>query len=276
MSFRFLIPLTLPLALLAQDRPARPIGGGVNFYSLDREIALGAQLAEQVRRESKALDSDLARDYVARLGRQLAPQAGGPGFTYTFTVVADLPGGIGDNLTHEPMALPGGPIFIPANLILEAQNTAEFSGMLAHAIAHVADRDCTRMKTRAELMQTGAVAPSRSIGCWLEEASVPAIPLGYLAFQRAFESRADYLAIQTMSKAGYDPAALAAYIRRVQQTPRLRQAGSVSRVFSPWPTAEERVKRIDEEIRKLPADRRYPAGEDIEPVQLEVRNLLGR
>ncbi len=264
MRFRFLIPPALALASLAQDKPAHTPGAGINFYSLDREIALGAGLAEDVRRESKVIESDLVQDYVARLGRQLTQQTAGPKFLYAFTVVADLPGS-GYTLTHEPMALPGGPIFIPAGLILEAQNTAELAAMMAHAIAHVADRDCTRSKTRADLMQIDATAASQS-GCWAGQAQT--VPLEYLAFQRAFESQADYLAAQTMAKAGYDPAALAAYIRRVQQASKQR-----SQAFSPWPTVEERVKHIEKEIGKMPPDQRYLAGEDIEPIQLAIRNL---
>ena len=266
MRFPILIPLSLALAVCAQAQPEHTPGAGINFYKLDREIALGAALAEDVRRESQVLDSDLVQDYVARLGRQLALQTPGHNFPYAFTAVADLPAGImTNNPAHEPMAVPGGPIFIPARLILEAQSTAELAGMLAHAIAHVADRDCTRSETRADLMQISDTAAARFRGCWNGEA----VPLGSIQFQQAFERQADYLAVQTMAKAGYDPAALAAYIRRVQPD---SKRGS-PRVFSPWPTAGERVKQIEQEIRKLPPDRRYPAGEDIAPIQLAVRNL---
>ncbi|MGA3237562.1 MAG: M48 family metalloprotease [Bryobacteraceae bacterium] len=271
MRFQLFIPLTLALAVFAQDQPAHTPGAGINFYSLDREIALGADVAEAVRRETKALDSDLARDYVARLGRQLALETPGPKFPYTFTVLANLPASMSDNPTHEPMALPGGPIFIPASLILEAQDTSELAGMLAHAIAHVADRDCTRSKTRADLMQLGAVADVQSPGCWVGQG---AVPLGYLSFQQAFERQADYLAVQIMAKAGYDPLAMAAYIRRAQQAPGRQTA--ISRGFSPWPAAEERIQQIDKEIRKLSPDRRYSVGEDIQPIQLEVRNLAAK
>jgi beta-barrel assembly-enhancing protease len=271
MRFRLLIPLTLALAVCAQDQPAHTPGAGINFYSLDREIAMGAQLAEAVRRESKVLDSDLARDYVARLGRQLALETPGPKFPYTFTVLAYLPASMMEDPTHEPMALPGGPIFIPASLILEAQDTAELAGMIAHAIAHVADRDCTRSKTRADLMQLGAIAGSQSPGCWVGQGD---LPLGYLSFQRACERQADYFAIQIMAKAGYDPVAMAAYIRRSKQEPG-RQA-AIPGGFSQWPTADERIKQIEKEIRKMSPDRRYPVGENIEPIQLDVRNLLAK
>jgi predicted Zn-dependent protease len=266
--FLLLIPLALALAGFAQDQPVRIPGAGINSYSLDKEIALGAQLAEDVRRESKALDSDLVQDYAAHLGSQLALGVAGPNFTYAFTVMADLPAGIVDGPTHEPMALPGGPIFVPSSLILEAQNTAELAGMLAHAIAHVAARQCTRSKTRADLMQIVAMGPSQSYGCWAGQAT--AVPLEYLAFQRAFERQDDYYAVQIMAKAGYDPAALAAYIRRVRPAP--GRQGPISGAFSPWPAAEERVKQIGKEIGKLPPGRTYSAGEDIKPIQLALRS----
>jgi predicted Zn-dependent protease len=271
MPFRLLIPVTLALAVAAQSQPAHTPGAGINFYSLDKEIALGARLAEYVRAESKVLDSDLAQGYVARLGRQLALQVGGPNFPYAFTVVAELPGGMTGDPTHEPMALPGGPIFVPAGLILEAKSTAELAGMLAHAIAHVADRDCTRSATRADLTQIGDAAALQPQGCRIGGAWSGQAVLGYITFQRAFERNADYLAVETMAKAGYDPAALATYIRRVQQAP--KQKAAVSQVFSPWPTADERVKQIEKEIRNLPPDQRYAAPDDIAPIQLAVRNL---
>jgi predicted Zn-dependent protease len=282
MRFRLLIPPALALGVFAQDQSARTPGAGINFYSLDKEIALGAQLAEPVRAESMVLDSDLVQDYVARLGAQLALQAAGPKFTYTFSVIADLPGGIRQDPTHEPLALPGGPIFIPGSLILAAESTAELAGMMAHAIAHVADRDCTRSATRLDLIQVdltqvnlrqiGGAAALPLQGCWAGGANGQAIPLGYIQFQRAFERQADYFAVQIMAKAGYDPAALAAYIHRVH--PSTKQ--SVSSAFSLWPTADERVKQIEKEIGKLPPDRRYPAGEDIQPIQLKVRNLRAK
>jgi len=271
MRFRFLIPLTLALALCAQGQPPHTPGAGINFYKLDREIALGAALAEDVRRESQVLDSELVQAYVARLGRQLALQTAGPNFPYAFTAVADLPPGVmTNNPTHEPMAVPGGPIFIPAGLILEAQSTAELAGMLAHAIAHVADRDCTRSETRADLMQVSASTAPQFRGCWSGEPVAP----GSIQFQHAFERQADYLAVQTMSKAGYDPAALAAYIRRVKPDP--KRASSPPRAFSPWPTAEERLKQIEHEIGTLPPDRPYSAGEDIAPIQLALRSLAAK
>jgi predicted Zn-dependent protease len=269
MYFRLLVPLMLALAIFGQAQTQPKPGSGINFCSLDREIAMGAQLADAVRRDNKVLDSNLVQDYVACLGRQLALQVPGPNFPYTFTVVAVVPGNFWGNPTHEPLALPGGPIFIPASLILEAQDTAELAGMLAHAIAHVANRDCTRRKTRGDLMQMSAIDASLSGGCWV--GLVPAVPLGYLKFQQAFESQADYLAVQTMAKAGFDPAAFVAYIQRAQQ---IAKPGAASQMFSPWPRVKERVEAMEKEIRTLTPGRSYSAGEDLQPIQDIVRKLM--
>ena len=109
-------------------------------------------------------------------------------------------------------------------------------------------------------MQLASTAASAE-GCWVGGP----VPLGYLAFQKAFERQADYYAVQVMAQAGYDPVALAAYIRRVQGP------APMARVFSAWPAPEERVKEMQKEIEKLPPGRIYAAGEDIAPVQLALR-----
>jgi predicted Zn-dependent protease len=251
MSFRFLIPLALALALSAQDQPARPTGTGINFFNPDTEIAMGAQLAKAVLRDTNAFDSAPVQRYAARLGGQLAAQAGGPNFPYSFTVVASKMGGP----THEPIALPGGPIFISADLILAAQNEAEFAGMLAHAVAHVAGRHYARQMTRENLMQIGAIAASMSTNG----------PAGMA------ESQADSLAVRTMSKAGYDPAALAAYIRRLQPA----HATGTPKIFSPIPAVEERVQAIEKAIANLPAQT-YTSGGDFQAIQDTVRSLTAK
>jgi predicted Zn-dependent protease len=258
--FRFIVPLTLALALSAQDQPPRATGAGINFFNLDREIALGAQLAEATRRNTKALDNAAVQQYAARLGGRLSSQAGGPNFTYTFTVVADRVGG----RTHEPLALPGGPIFIPADLIVEARSEAELAGMLAHAIGHVADRHYTRRMTREDLMQIGAVAAAKANPQPNVTRQVSAInSQADTQLRRTFELQADRLAVQAMAKAGYDPAALIGYIRRTQPV-------NDDVASSPMPPVELRLSAIEAVIATLPA-RAYTSSGEFEAIQREVR-----
>ena len=110
-----------------------------NFYSIEKEKALGAQLAAEYRRQARVIDAPSVNAYLNELGQRLAAQAPATGFTYTFELVDD-----DQTWIHEAAAFPGGPVFVPASLILAAANEDELAAMLAHAIAHIATRQETR------------------------------------------------------------------------------------------------------------------------------------
>ncbi|HYK62969.1 MAG TPA: M48 family metalloprotease, partial [Bryobacteraceae bacterium] len=138
------------LALNAQDRP---VGRGVNFYSTEQEVALGAQLAADFRRVHSQLDNAAAREYIEQMGARLVQALPQPSpFMYHFELTADSSGTF-----LEPAALPGGYGFVPAGLILAAKDEAELAGTLAHAIAHVAARHGTRQATKAQIAQLGTI-----------------------------------------------------------------------------------------------------------------------
>jgi predicted Zn-dependent protease len=248
---------------VAQGQERQP-GQGVNFYSKDKEIALGQQLALEFRQKTTPLNNAAASDYVKRVGADLAAQFPG-GWTYQIETIREDLGGA----THEPAAFPGGFIFVSADLIATAQNEAEFAGMLAHAMAHVVARHGTRQATRSELTQiaslpAGATMPDRSAGL--------AVPMAMLTFQRANEREADSLAVKAMVAAGYDPAGLASYVERVQPAP---GEGSVSAAFATLPPRDQRVAAIQAEIRALPAGA-YKASDEFARVQAEVKASVAR
>ena len=140
------------LALIAQERQ---LGQGVNFCSKEKEAALGAAMAQDVRRSTMMIENATVQDYVKRLGRQLTTQLPDTGLAFTFSLVVDDLSGP----THQPLALPGGYIFVPATLILAVQNEPEFAGTLAHAMAHVAARHDTRQATRATITGMADIPP---------------------------------------------------------------------------------------------------------------------
>lgn len=250
-------PSALLLACLVLSAQQQPLGQGVNFYSYEKEAALGATLTQETRQRTIPLDSSTVHDYVDRLGRQLATQLPDTHFTYTFAVITDAVGG----RTHEPISLPGGYIFVPTNLILAAQNEAEFAGMLAHAIVHVAARHGTRTATRGQL------ANQASIPLIFMGGSDSSIPIGFLSFQRANELEADRRAVGMLAGAGYDPNALIRYITRVQppNTP-------AQELHSALPAVDKRLAAMEEAIQKLAA-RSYASHEEFQTIQEEVRRL---
>jgi predicted Zn-dependent protease len=255
------------LALCAGHAQERQPGQGVNFYSKDKEIALGQKLAAEYRQKTTPLDDAAARDYVKRVGANLAAQF--PGWTYQLELIREDQGGA----THEPVAFPGGFIFVSADLIAAARNEAEFAGMLAHAMAHVAARHGTRMATRNDLASmasmTLSMPPPPGANGALPGPAPMTVPMGILAEQRAMESEADYLAVKAMAAAGYDPAGLASYVGRVQPPP---GKGNPA-VFATLPPRDQRVTGIEAEIRKLPAGA-YAESDEFARVQAAVKALM--
>ena len=75
----FLAVLTLlPNRSFAEDKKNDPdeignrdVGKGVNFWSLEKEIALGKQLAQEVERQAKIVDDPIIAEYVNRVGQNL-------------------------------------------------------------------------------------------------------------------------------------------------------------------------------------------------------------
>ncbi len=195
------------LTVVAQDQQ---VGQGPNSYSRAREAALGASLAQRVQRTATPLNSPAALEYVQRLGAKLAAQLPEARFSYTFAVTASDQ----SNVLHEPLSLVGGYIFVPANLLLAAQDEAEFAGMLAHAMAHVASWHGTRSASRGEISQMSAI-PLIFYGGWTGFGARQATPASFLQFERQYEQEADTIAIKTMSTAGYAPLALVRYFGRV-------------------------------------------------------------
>jgi predicted Zn-dependent protease len=84
-----------------------------------------------------------------------------------------------------------------------------------------------------------------------------AIPLTFLKFSRDEEREADYLGIQYMYKAGYDPNSLVSFFEKVE-TDEKKEPGTIPKVFSTHPPTPDRIEAIQKEIATiLPARDQY-------------------
>lgn len=224
----------------------RDVGKGVNFYSLEKEIALGKQLAQEVERQAKIIDDPVIAEYVNRVGQNLVRNSDAK-VPFTIKVL--------DTEEVNAFALPGGFFFVNSGLILKADSEAELAGVMAHEIAHVAARHGTRQATRGEIAQIGMIAASIVVPYgWtgyaaLQGASM-AIPLGFLQFSRGMEREADYLGLQYLYKTGYDPTAFVDFFEKVQSMEK-KKPGTVSKVFSTHPMTDDRIKASQEEIQNI-------------------------
>jgi predicted Zn-dependent protease len=136
----------LSLAAHGPDAPAN----GINSYSLEKEAALGRQLASEVERQTTAIHNSTIDDYLKRLGERIAAQMPDAKFPFTSKVITDDP----CRRVHEPVALPGGHLFVPSALFVAADDEAEFAGMLAHSMEHIAARHGCEPSLRAESQTT--------------------------------------------------------------------------------------------------------------------------
>ena len=231
--------------------------------SSQKEAALGATLAVQVRRQTTPLGVASVNRYVENLGRQLAAQMPNAPEDWKFSVIRDHEGGS----TYEPLSLPGGWVFIPAQLILTVEREAEFAGMLAHAMAHVAERQAIR-QTPGDVTYLAAI-PLVSIGGpagFGGDNENRLAPVGYLTRQRQCELEADQVAVRAMVAAGFDPNALLNYLARVQP-----EHAKGSRELSPLPSRSVRISNLKQVIQSLSADGSGASTERFTAVQQKVR-----
>ncbi len=263
-SVKELLALTLalvlvaPPAILGKDKKKDPdeignrdVGKGVNLYSLEKEIALGKQLAQEVEQQAKVVDDPIIAEYVNRVGQNLVRNSDAK-VPFTIKVL--------DAEEINAFALPGGFFFINSGLILKAETEAEMAGVMAHEIAHVAARHGTRQASRGTIMNYLSL-PLIFMGGWtgyaIRQGAGLAIPLGFLTFSRGFEREADMLGLQYLYATGYDPTAFVDFFEKLQ-TMEKKKPGSLSKVFSTHPMTDDRIKDAQLNIQQnLPSRPEY-------------------
>jgi beta-barrel assembly-enhancing protease len=222
----------------------RDVGKGINFYSIEKEIALGKQMAQEVERQAKIVDDPVVAEYVNRIGQNLVRNSDAK-VPFTIKVI--------DSEEINAFALPGGFFFVNTGILLNADNEAEMAGVMAHEIAHVAARHGTRQATRGDLVNYGSI-PLIFLGGWtgyaIRQGMGLAIPMGFLSFSRGFESEADMLGLEYMYKAGYDPESFVDFFEKIQSLEK-RKPNSMSKVFSSHPPTDDRIKAAQKNIQEL-------------------------
>ncbi len=254
------VALALPFpSLYAQskmDDPSqignRDVGKGVNFYSQEKEIALGKQLAQEVQRQAKIVDEPIIAEYINRLGQNLVRNSDAK-VPFTFQVIdSDVP---------NAFSLPGGYVFVNTGLIELAEEEDELAGAMAHEIAHVAARHMTREATKSQLTSIGILPLGLLFGGWVGAIARPAIglatPVTFRSFSRADESEADYLGVQYMYAAGYDPTGVINIFEKLDALNYRKPAG-LSRLLATHPMDRDRIQKAEKEIQEiLPARAQY-------------------
>jgi beta-barrel assembly-enhancing protease len=214
-------------------------------------VARGRVYAQQIESQIKLVNDPVVTEYVNRIGQNLVRNSDAQ-VPFTIKVI--------DSDVVNAMALPGGFFYVNSGLILAADEEAEMAGVMAHEIAHVAACHYGREMTRLNLLQMAsipAIFMGGALGYGIYEGMGLAVPMTFLRFSRGFEAEADYLGVEYMYRAGYDPSAFVSFFEKIQAMEK-KKPGTLSKAFDTHPQTPDRIEKTQDEIRKiLPSKPQY-------------------
>jgi predicted Zn-dependent protease len=217
----------------------------VNFYSLDKEVAIGRQFAQEVDRSAKLVEDPIIVEYINKVGQNLVLHSDAK-VPFTIKVI--------DADEINAFALPGGFFYVNKGLILAADNEAELAGPMAHEIAHVAARHGVEQASKGQLVNWASL-PLIFMGGWggfaVQNVANLAIPMGFLKFNRSAEYEADMLGAQYLWATGYDPTAMSTFFEKLQAQEK-KKPGTMARLFSTHPMVGDRIEKVNALIARFP------------------------
>ena len=232
----------------------RKINGGLIASmsgSLEKEVALGRQLAAEVDRQAKFVDDPVITEYINRVGQNVVLHSDAK-IPFTIKVI--------DSDEVNAFALPGGFFYVNKGLILAADNEAEVAGVMAHEIAHVAARHAMENQAKGMLAEIGLLAGSIFLGgiggMLINNAAQFGALLGFMKFNRNAESEADVLGVQYLYAAGYDPNAMSTMFEKLSAKNK-KKPGTLSKLFSTHPQSIDRMEATRVLVSRFPDKDEY-------------------
>jgi beta-barrel assembly-enhancing protease len=193
-----------------------------------QETELGQQINQQITNQQvKLLRDARVNEYVNQIGQRLAAQSARPNLRYTFQVV--------DDNAINAFATMGGFVYVHSGLLKAADNEAQLASVMGHEIGHITARHA--IKQMAEtfrnqgLLAAAGIDQSRIVNLGVQLAV-------RLPHSRRAEFEADQLGLTTLTKAGYAPSEMVAFMQK------LVSARSVPTFLSTHPAAADRVVRL--------------------------------
>jgi predicted Zn-dependent protease len=252
-----LLVASMALTPAACSRVVNPATGESQYTTLspEDERQIGAQQHPQILQEfGGAYDDAALQAYVEEVGGRLGAVSDLPEDDFTFTIL--------NSEVVNAFALPGGYVYVSRGLLALAENEAELAGVLGHEIGHVTARHAAQRQTQATgagilatLGTIGAAILGGQVAGEIAQQVAGAGAEAYVAgYSRDQELEADTLGIRYMARAGYDPQAMATFLRKLdgqaELERRLRgEAGDAGQSwFATHPRTLDRVQRAIEEV----------------------------
>ena len=217
-----------------------------NWYSTNWEISAGKQYSMEIEKSAHMINDPLIQEYVNRVGQNIVKNSDCK-VPFTIKII--------DSDEINAMALPGGFFYVNSGLIMAADEEAELAGVMAHETAHVCAHHAARQQTKMNYMQIGSIpliifTQGSWTGYGIYEAAQLAVPITFLQFSRSDEAEADWLGLQYMYKAGYDPQAFIQFFEKIDALEK-HKPGTLAKVFADHPQTPDRISHSEQEIATI-------------------------
>jgi predicted Zn-dependent protease len=215
-----------------------------SLVSVDQEVAIGREASAQVRQEVPELSDAATSEYIRRIGQRLVAAAPGPDYPYTFSVA--------NYREINAFALPGGPIWLHRGVLHAATNESQVAGVLAHEVAHIAQRHAAGQLTKGIMANLGLGLLSAMLGntggADAAQAAAGLLTNGmFLKFSRDDEREADRVGLQILRDAGWDGRGMLELLELLQNEAESNPS-SVEIFFSSHPAPQDRVEGLREAV----------------------------
>ncbi|HKQ05926.1 MAG TPA: M48 family metallopeptidase [Blastocatellia bacterium] len=217
----------------------------INFYSLDKEVALGRRMAAQVDQQGKFIDDPIITEYVNRVGQNIALHSDAK-IPFTIKVL--------DSDDVNAFALPGGFLYVNKGAILAADSESELAGVMAHEIAHVAARHGVEQASKGTLANIAFIPlifVTGGLGYLAYEAYQIGVPLAFLKFTRGAEAEADKLGAEYLWASGYDPNNFLTFFEKLEKKEK-GKPGTLSKLFGTHPPTPDRITKVHDLLVRFP------------------------
>jgi predicted Zn-dependent protease len=244
--------------------------GNLNFMTIEKEIAMGRQFAAELERQLKLIDDPAINEYVNRVGQNIVLNSDAK-VPVTIKVV--------NSSEVNSVSLPGGFIYVNTGVILAADNEAELAFVIADGVAHVAARHGTENESKGQLVQFASIPlifMGGVGGFTLRQAANMTVPISFLQFMRKDVTEADYLGVQYLYKAGYDPHAA---VHLLEELRAIESTGSrTASLFSTHPATADRIKATQRNIDLIlpPRPQSVTTTQEFDAIKAQVAQLLGQ
>ena len=221
------------------------------YISEEKEIALGLSAFREVLKSARLSKDPEVTLMVNRVGRRIAKAANKPEYIWEFAV-------IDDDEQVNAFALPGGKVAVFTGILKHTKTEAGLATVMAHEVAHALQRHGAERYSRGILEQigqlgalagaaVGGIDPGVAIGAMSAYGVGVALPNS-----RAQETEADFIGLQLMAKAGYDPREAVPFWERMSGCPRkmigkfcFRSQNAVPEFLSTHPSDITRIDQIE-------------------------------